>query len=140
MKTKSTRLEKGQSMVEFAFGLVLLLILIAGIVDVGRALFMYMTLRDAAQEGAIYASTDPDNAVGIQNRVRYSSNLVQDAWADIGVNVSYTGTHCTGNAITVTVSYPNFPIITPFLGTFLGSQTVSIQASVTDTILKPACT
>jgi len=42
--------EKGQSLVEFAFGLVILMILISGIVDLGRAFFTYMALNDAAQE------------------------------------------------------------------------------------------
>lgn len=48
--------EQGQSLVELAMSLVILLILVAGLVDLGRAFFTYITLRDAAQEGASYAS------------------------------------------------------------------------------------
>jgi Flp pilus assembly protein TadG len=48
--------ERGQAMVELATMLVILLTLLAGIVDFGRAFFTYITLRDAAQEGASYGS------------------------------------------------------------------------------------
>ena len=44
--------EKGQSMVELAVSVVVLLILLAGVVDLGRLAFYYITLRDAAQEAA----------------------------------------------------------------------------------------
>jgi Flp pilus assembly protein TadG len=48
--------EQGQSLIELAMSLVVLLILIAGLVDLGRAFFTYIALRDAAQEGASYAA------------------------------------------------------------------------------------
>jgi Flp pilus assembly protein TadG len=53
-KIHETRVENGQSMVEFAFGMVILMIILVGIVDLGRAFFTFMALRDAAQEGAVY--------------------------------------------------------------------------------------
>ena len=48
--------EQGQSLVELAMSLVLLLTLLAGLVDFGRAFLTFVALRDAAQEGAAYAS------------------------------------------------------------------------------------
>lgn len=48
--------EQGQSLIELSLSLVMLLILLAGLVDLGRGFFTYITLRDAAQEGASYAS------------------------------------------------------------------------------------
>ena len=48
--------ESGQSLVELAISLVVLLTLLAGLVDLGRGFFTFITLRDAAQEGASYAS------------------------------------------------------------------------------------
>jgi Flp pilus assembly protein TadG len=44
--------EKGQSLTEFAVSVVILLILLAGTVDAGRAFFTFMSLRDG-QEGAL---------------------------------------------------------------------------------------
>jgi Flp pilus assembly protein TadG len=130
-------------MVEFAFGLVILMILLAGAVDLGRALFTYMAIREAAQEGALYGSTNPTDTTGIGERVRNSSDALQNLYADpsatMGVQVTPIGPACTGNGLQVRVSYANFPLTTPFLGTLIGSQTVPISASVTDTILSPAC-
>ena len=135
--------EKGQSLVEFAVSMVILVILLAGIVDAGRALFTFMALREAAQEGALYGSTDPNNTSAIINRVHHSSNLLEDLDADPNANLAVlttvTGSACTGHAIRVRVSYNNFPITMPFLGVVIGSQTVPISASVTDTILTPSC-
>ena len=61
--------EQGQSLVELSISLVILLTLLAGMVDLGRAFFTYITLRDAAQEGASYAS------VIIDDPLENSSNL-----------------------------------------------------------------
>jgi hypothetical protein len=152
---KSQKLEKGQSMVEFAFSLVILLIVLAGIVDVGRALFTYMALRDAAQEGALYASIHPTQITAIENRVFNSSDMVQDMASELGeeplaegeeepvdqieVDVDILGAPCSGHGVEVTVSYHDFVITMPFLGTFIGKQEVDITASVVDTILSPSC-
>ena len=70
--------EHGQSLVEFAVMLTLLLIMVAGIVDAARALFTYLSMRDAAQEGALYASTRPTDTAGIEARVRNASNMLSN--------------------------------------------------------------
>ncbi len=49
----SHRLERGQSMVEMALGFVLLLIVLSGLLDVGRAFYIYVALEDAAGEAAL---------------------------------------------------------------------------------------
>ncbi len=136
--------EKGQSLVEFSVILVIVLLLLSGVFDLGRALYVYMSLRDAAQEGALYGSVNPNDTSGIRSRASNSSNSLQSfsyiSGANITTDISVTGSACVGNAITVKVSYTNFPITMPFLGTILGRQYVGISASVTDTILSPACT
>lgn len=136
--------ENGQSLVEFAITLVILVILIVGIADVGRMLFTFMALRDAAQEGASYGSIHPDAISGIQDRVVESSSFVEDLHdaGEITINVTHggVGTPCAGKSITVQVTYSNFVITVPFLGAIVGSQTVPISAGITDTILTPPCT
>jgi Flp pilus assembly protein TadG len=131
--------ENGQSLVEFAITLVILLILLAGLVDTGRALFTYLALRESAEEGALFGSTDPSNTSAIEARARNSSDMVRGFDADVTVQVNVIGAACTGNAIKVTVTYANFPITMPFLGTILGSQTIPISATATNTILRPGC-
>lgn len=83
INNKTENKEQGQSLVELAMSLVVLLILIAGLVDLGRAFFTYIALRDAAQEGASYAavinseslsSSDVSNyCAAITNRVIITS-------------------------------------------------------------------
>lgn len=135
--------EQGQSLTELALTLTFILILLAGVVDLGRAFFTFMALRDSAQEGAAYGSINPTDNVGIENRVRYASNMLRDLSdnpnANITVSMGFSGPLCTGNDITVRVEYHNFRFTMPFIGMFRGSQTIPIKATVTDTILSPAC-
>lgn len=132
-------IEKGQSLVEFSFTLVIILLMLSGAVDGGRALFTYMSLRDAAQEGALFGSLHPTETSNIQQRVINTSDMTQSMAGDLDVDVSLIGSACTGGGITIQVSYDNFQITMPFLGAVLGAQTVPISASVTDTILTPPC-
>ena len=127
---------------EFSFSLVILLILLAGLVDLGRALFTYMALRDAAQEGALYGSYNPTDTRGIQSRIGNNSNMLSDLMSGgrIDSNISHDGSPCTGEAIKVQVTYEDFQLTMPFIGAMLGTQVVDISARVTDTVLAPACT
>ncbi len=142
------RIESGQSLTEFAFGVVILLILLVGIVDLGRAFFTYIALRDAAQEGAVYGSICPLDVAAIESRLRSSSNTPVDLQNDSNVEVechyiSASGeTPCgsvvptPGNGIRIRVLYRDFPITMPFMGTFIGTQVITLRAEVMDTILR----
>jgi hypothetical protein len=55
------------------------------------------------------------------------------------VDITIYGPSCLGSPIQVDVTYTDFPITMPFLGTIIGSQTLTIHAKVTDTILRPTC-
>lgn len=140
-KTNPTkkRKEGGQSLVEMAIALVILLLLVGGIVDIGRAFFTYMALRDSVQEGALYGSINPTLTQEIRNHVLGSSNMIPNLIGNDDITVEVIGTACTGNMIRVSAEYDDFPITMPFIGTVIGSQTITIRASVTDTILSPGC-
>lgn len=60
--------EKGQSLLELALILPVLLTLLAGLADAGRALHTYMIITNAAREAVRYATIHPDDASGIINR------------------------------------------------------------------------
>jgi hypothetical protein len=133
---------KGQSLVEFAVSAMVMLLLIAGIADLGRAFFSFMALRDAAQEGAAYGSTYPDDVDGIENRVRGTSQTpvqLSDK-SVVKVLIEYEGGACEGggNAIRVTVEY-DFRIATPLIGALVQDQSITLKTSVSDTILRPPC-
>lgn len=161
MAEEKRKSERGQSLIEFALTMALLLLLLSGLVDLGRAIFTYMALREAAQEGAMYGSVYPTMTANIEDRVMNSSNVLQVLENDSGsgtaslsfeggeavsagevidISVSYPdGASCAGNGIRVGVEYSQFPLTMPFLGAIIGSQTINISASATDTILTPAC-
>lgn len=132
--------QSGQSLVEFAFSLVFILILLVGIVDSARALFTYMAMRDAAQEGALYATINPCATNLIINHIRDASDLVRGMnLTTDDIQVSIIGSACTGGGVRIQVEYPNFPLTMPFLGSFIGSQNIPIRVTVTDTIMTPKC-
>ena len=138
--------ERGQSLVELAISLLVLLYLLSGVVEFGIAFFQFIQLRDAAQEGALYGSINPTDTNGIISRVRNASNEPIDL-ADttlVTVNVTVTGTACAGSALSVDVGF-NHVIFMPFISRLIGAQnntppnTIPLTGSVTDTILRPAC-
>ncbi len=143
--------KKGQSLIEFAMSLLFLLVLVAGVVDIGRAYFTFVALRDAAQEGASYGAAFPTFCTQIRERIRSSSNTPVDLSAldnsDIAVLISGVdcdiavglGLACTPNEIRVEVTMDDFPITMPFMGSILGTQTLSLKADVADTIISNPC-
>ncbi len=111
----------GGSAVELAFVLPIMLALVAGTVDGGRALFAFNTVEKLAKEGARYASvrgsetpspatqaeiTDylKSQATGLDN----AKLTVNPTWPD-GVN------HDPGERVTVTVTYQYDALFAAFL-------------------------
>ena len=143
MKTKS---ERGQSLVELAISITILVFLLAGAVEFGMIFFQYVQLRDAAQEGALYGSLYPGDMIGVEARVRGASSSPIDLSDPTRVTVIPTligtGVACetTGNAIRVEVRFTH-QIFMPFIPELIGrpDRTYPLTASVTDTILQPAC-
>lgn len=136
--------ERGQSLVEMAITLTLLLILLAGIVDVGSAFFIMVQLNDAAAEGAVYGSLHPTDTGGIAGRALTSASDpldLGDPINNVSVAVSAPSAHaspCEGDRITVVVSY-DYHIQMPFITTFIGTDTITLSGRSTDTILQPGC-
>jgi hypothetical protein len=131
--------EGGQSMVELALMFTILLLLLAGAVDFGRAFFTWLSLRDAAQEGAAYASIAPENLAEIEERAYANLDEMNIPRADLNVEVQFFGPLCLGSTVQVDVYYPEYPLTMPFLGTVLGHQYIALHATVNDTLLRPSC-
>jgi Flp pilus assembly protein TadG len=150
MKIKAlSKLKKeasGQSLVELAISLIIIVMLLLGAVETSLALFQYVTIRDAAQEGALFASIHP--AVADEDGVKYhavaaASDVVQLPMENITVSRNNAkecegSTSGTPNTITVTIVFDHkitFPLVKPMIGT----DNVRLTASVTNTILRPSC-
>lgn len=147
------RNEQGQSLVEVAVSIAVLLILLAGIVDLGRMFFAFITMRDAAQEAAVYASAYPEICDPILKRGQYAMQSVDydaiEVWVGSHQCISVNGAPdtttpsptdaCAGNDVRVVIRDDDFPITMPFLGAILGTQAVPMRAEVIDTVLRPPC-
>ena len=143
-KLKSTTGERsGQSLVELAISLMVILMLLLGAVEFSLALFQYVTIRDAAQEGAVYGSFTPGDLAGVRYRVAAAASdvMVIDPNEPM-VSAVINGRPCEKsgetNTITVTVKYPHV-IAFPLVGPMIGTNTINLTASVTNTILSPSC-
>ncbi len=150
--------ERGQSLVEFVFMAIVLGILLLGVLDLGRAYFTYMALLDAAGEGATYGSvnptkwcnsagsnfpsacpadrtsSDPDNIVYRVISSAPSGSLVD--WSQAIVLVESDSTIKPGREIRVTVT-TNYQLLTPFIGSIVGSQILPLRAQASAAILSP---
>ncbi|HKJ27084.1 MAG TPA: TadE/TadG family type IV pilus assembly protein [Anaerolineales bacterium] len=65
MNVKSQKLKTGQAIVEFALIALLLFLVVIVIFDLGRAIFYFTNLSNAAREGARYGIIHPDDTSGI---------------------------------------------------------------------------
>ena len=122
--------ERGSAAVEMAFVLPVLLLLVLGITDFSCALLTNITVVEAAQEGALYASYYPGG--NIEQRVVDSVDDIAIATGDVTSAVDLVT--CTA---TVTVDH-DFPMITPVGKIFLG-DTVTLSHAVTSTVFAAGC-
>lgn len=143
---QSKKQEKGQSLLELAISMTILLILLAGVADVGRMLFLYMSMRDAAQEGAVYGSIYPTFCDQIVDRARTTIPDGYDIRIDIAVFDQATPAtrkscfeaptyfaDCTGKQMEISVIHENFTFVGPFMNRIPPFQ---LKATVTNTILR----
>jgi len=131
-----SKVERGQSLVEFALGITFILILMAGTLDLGRAYFSVLSLRDAAQEGALYGSLAPPDTAGIRARVRATSSWPVNfsGFTDGQIKVNITGPACAGSEVKVTLEM-DFILVAPFIS----GNVLPLVAEAKDTILQPSC-
>jgi len=126
----SRRNERGQSLTEMAISFVVLLLVLAVGVDAGRAYFALISLREAAEEGAIFGSLYPACDTKIAQRASSSSDNL-----NITVNLARPGGTVAGQSLTVTVTH-QFQLTMPFVGAIIGTQTIPLSVSSTSTILR----
>ncbi len=146
---KKRKHERGQSLVELAISLVILLYLLSGAVEFGIIFFQFVQLRDAVQEGALYGSINPNDPAPIELRARSASDKPIDLSDTSAVVITIEvkapdGTSktlpdaCEGDGITVRATF-NHQIFMPFVPQLIGRSVIPLNAEVTDTVLTPTC-
>lgn len=114
--------ECGSSLVEAALVLPFLLLLLAGVVDLGRGYHTYITIINAAREGARVGVDYPTDETRIVSVVQQEAATTHVQILAENIAVQNFG---VGNPIRVTVTVP----FVTFLGGFLGMPTFPITAS-----------
>jgi Flp pilus assembly protein TadG len=128
--------ERGANLVELSMVLFILLMLVAGIIDFGRAFNSYIVINNASREGARYASRRPDLKGRILQAVKDEAveSSVDPAELDIEIDPDPDGTVAArGQPITVTVQY-EVPTIIAQIANF-GS--VPLRARTTMVVFGP---
>ena len=144
------RREGGQGLVEFALVIPIILVVIVGALDLGRAVYAYNTIANAARQGARVAAVNQIATSPDCNGDRPVENVANPHWSikrcaaaaaltlgvqPADVSVAYrapTGSTmtCTSGALnvgciaTVTVSYTYTPI-TPIIGSLVGNIVIN---------------
>jgi Flp pilus assembly protein TadG len=65
--------ECGSSLIEMAFIMPLLLLILFGVVDFGRAYYLAIEVAGAARAGAVYGSQYPTDTVGMTNATKLNA-------------------------------------------------------------------
>ena len=136
---KRRNCRSGQSLVEFALMLPILLLILVVLFDLGRAVYYYSVIHNAAREGARYgiilndeetACTTPDTA-GIEAAVhqRAIGLKVDDITvASACVNIYDANDVLISSKIRVDVSY-TFEPVTPLASMFISEGTISLHST-----------
>lgn len=141
---RSARLEKGQSLVEMTVGFVILIIILSGLLDLGRIYFIYVALEDGAGEGAIYLSINPDCRTALDGtrcaapnnadwRARNSGGGLVN-WSTATVIAQRPNLYGVGDPISVTLRY-SFPLLTPLMPQIAGVNPLTLTVTANQTII-----
>jgi len=129
---KFIKKENGQSIVEFAIVLPLLLLIICAIIDFGWLFFNQLSLQNTVREGARYGAVNAGNSDCITLTTAKINNVATDPIKEamtVSITFSTPLTPCEGD-ITVTVT-STIRILTPVLGVFYDNQEKDITCTVT---------
>lgn len=112
------RSRHGQSMVEFALAIPLLLLLILGLVDLARLMWAYETLGHAVREGTRYAIVHGSESAQPADQAAIRQVVVQTVPAldpdGITVLVTWSPDNAPGSQVTVEAHYTFHPATTFF--------------------------
>jgi hypothetical protein len=139
---------RGQAMVELALVLPVLLLIMMGIFDFGRAVFAYNSLSNAAREGARIAIVDQTVTAGVPvgatEAANQASGLGLDASDPAAVKVSYLLPDLSGPCPTRTINcvarvevHYDFTAITPIIGSVIGPIALSATTELPIEFTKP---
>ncbi len=126
---------RGQALVELALVLPIFFLLVFGLVDLGRAVFVYNSLAEASREGARWGSVQA-RAYDDASRATIENHVVEllvgvpspTVTADCTPRGGLSG--CTALDVLVVHVESDVEMITPLIGAFIGPLHLEAQAEV----------
>lgn len=116
------RRQEGVSLAEFALILPYFLLIILGMVDMGRGFNTYIGVMNATREGVVWLANNGDDLTGMENRIETELNRVGLSAGDIDFTLEPDkSAYESGDLVTLTIEYPydllfgaitNIPILT----------------------------
>lgn len=146
--------EKGQSLLEVTVAFVAVLMILAGILDLGRLYYTSIAMEDAAGEAVLYMSINPncvqegvgceypDNAISRAKEASHGkiANL-EDATVtikcfDVNNNEEDCKNGTPGDLISVSIDY-NYVFLAPFIPEINGAPSIDLHSEAQSLILVP---
>jgi Flp pilus assembly protein TadG len=120
--------EQGSSLIEFSLVALIFIVLLFGIVEMGRMVLVYTSIANAARAGARYAivhgadrtgsgvngPSGPSSTTQVQTVVQNFASVGLLDTSRLTITVSYPNGNSVGSAVSVTVTYPYDPLVTYF--------------------------
>lgn len=138
------KMDRGSTLVEFSLIAFMFIMILLGVVEMGRMVLVYTTVANAARAGARYAivhggdrtgsgvngPSGPGSTTQIQTVVQNFASAGLVNVSNLNVNVTYpNGANTAGSPVSVTVSYTYDPLI-PFFSTLLNTTIGSTSEGV----------
>jgi Flp pilus assembly protein TadG len=146
--------DSGQTLVEFAISLPILLLLVLGTLDYGYLVSTRVTLQDAVRQGGRYAITGEciTGSDGTCTQTRYNSILQTVENASLGrLNSSQISITCQdagggcpngaggpGDVITITITHPYHYLSGPIGALLHNSITLTVSSAFTNEAFPPS--
>ncbi len=128
MRTGSFRKNKGQSIVEAALVLPVILLLLTGIIDFGLLFNNYLIVSNASREGARAAAIGSTDAQ-IRTVVNNDTSSLDPAKLTLTIAPNESTGRRSGDAVTVTVQY-QYSMITPVIAAIIPGP-INLNTSTT---------
>jgi len=123
---------KGDTLVEFALLLPILMLILMGIFDLGRAFHAYIVIANAAREGARYGVVHPDDHDGV---VAAAEALIAGLDPE---ELTISATCPSNETVRVEITY-DFYVVTPLMAQFLSGQDYVTLTSVATMAVEGTC-
>src|SRR5688572_28961425 len=138
------KVARGQSLVEVALSMPILLLVLCGLIDLGRVYFTHVALEDIAGEASLYLSinpgcryesdgpqcADPNNAYF---RARAAAGQEVN-WDRVTLELEVPEVFGVGEPVTATLRYQHL-LITPVLPRVLGMSWINVTTKATEIIV-----